>query len=66
MPVAGRSEGLKQAQLRTSLEAFLPELDNVDAGTQNPVKEPGKITLALPAVGAQVKARGSQPIAQGI
>ena len=64
MPVAGTAERGKKRHLVRGLKALLAQLDDVHAGPEDRIKEPGQVSLPLPRVGAQVQPGGGQPGAQ--
>jgi len=47
-------EHLEKAQFLTGFEAFLPQLNYVDAGAEHVVEEPRQVALPLACVSAQV------------
>ena len=61
-----RPEHLQVPKLLAGFQALLPQLDDVHAVAEDRVQEARQVALALPGVGAQVQARGSQAVTQVI
>ncbi len=61
MPPARVGEHLKQREFLGRLEALLPQLHDVDPGTEDSVEERGQVAPGSPGVGAQVQSRVGQP-----